>query len=67
MAHPKRKHSNTRTRKRRSQDFLTSVGVGVCSNCGTAVMPHRICPNCGYYRGRQVITVMKPDSAAKEK
>ncbi|MGH7973433.1 MAG: 50S ribosomal protein L32 [Limisphaerales bacterium] len=21
-------------------------------------MPHRVCPACGYYKGRQVITVV---------
>jgi large subunit ribosomal protein L32 len=29
--------------------------VAVCSNCGYGVMPHRVCPNCGFYKGRKVI------------
>jgi large subunit ribosomal protein L32 len=25
------------------------------AHCGQPVMSHRVCPNCGYYKGRQVI------------
>ncbi|ERJ93691.1 ribosomal protein L32 [Treponema lecithinolyticum ATCC 700332] len=27
-----------------------------CANCGNLVMLHRVCPKCGFYRGRQIIT-----------
>ena len=26
-----------------------------CSNCHELRITHHVCPNCGYYRGRQVI------------
>ena len=26
-----------------------------CGNCGNKVLPHRICPKCGYYKDKQVI------------
>ena len=26
-----------------------------CPNCGATVIYHRVCPECGYYRGRQII------------
>ena len=26
-----------------------------CPNCGATVISHRICPECGYYHGRQII------------
>ncbi len=57
MANPKRRHSKSRRRKRRSHDFLTAPSLSVCSNCGSHFMPHRVCPTCGYYKGRQVIEV----------
>ena len=57
MANPKRRHSKSRRGKRRSHDSLTSPNLSVCSNCGAAVMPHRVCPNCGHYKGKQVIEV----------
>ncbi|MCW5210426.1 50S ribosomal protein L32, partial [Desulfobulbus sp. N3] len=43
MALPKRRHSRSRTRKRRSHDFLTGPSVGRCSECGEPKMPHQLC------------------------
>ena len=57
MPNPKRRHSKTRRDKRRSHDFLTVVRTVNCSNCGVPVRAHRICSDCGFYKGRQVISV----------
>ncbi|MEE8586068.1 MAG: 50S ribosomal protein L32, partial [Acidobacteriota bacterium] len=54
---PKRRHSRSRRGKRRAHDFLTLPNLSVCSNCGSAVLPHRACSTCGHYRGRKVIEV----------
>jgi len=55
MPLPKRRHSNARTRKRRAHDALSLPTVGVCPHCRERMLPHRVCPNCGHYRGREVI------------
>lgn len=66
MAHPKRRHSNARTAIRRSHDFLTVKSASKCSQCGAAIVPHRVCKHCGYYKGRQVISIkVKADASAK--
>lgn len=57
MPNPKRRHSNARTRTRRAHDFLTLSSLSTCPNCGIQKMPHRICSACGYYAGRQVVTI----------
>lgn len=31
--------------------------VQACPQCGEARRPHHVCPSCGFYNGRQVITV----------
>ena len=54
MPNPKRRHSKTRGRKRRTHDALTAVTSGLCPQCNEAKPPHRVCANCGYYKGRQV-------------
>jgi large subunit ribosomal protein L32 len=55
MAVPKRKHSNSRTGKRRSQDGKKPRQLEYCDKCSTAVPSHTVCPNCGYYMGRKVM------------
>ena len=55
MAVPKRRMSHSRQGHRRSHDAQVPVQPGRCPRCRQAAMPHRICPNCGWYRGRREI------------
>ncbi|MCH2183044.1 MAG: 50S ribosomal protein L32 [Mariniblastus sp.] len=54
MAVPKRKHSNSRSGKRRSHDRLPSRPLTVCPKCSATVPTHVVCPECGFYMGRVV-------------
>ena len=29
--------------------------ISFCPNCKEPKAPHRVCPNCGYYKGREVV------------
>lgn len=55
MAHPKHRISKQRRDKRRTHYKAELPTLAKCSNCGVAVIYHRVCPECGYYRGRLVI------------
>ena len=55
MPLPKRRHSNTRTNNRRAHDALTRIQLSSCKNCGEVKRPHTVCPNCGYYAGKEVV------------
>jgi large subunit ribosomal protein L32 len=55
MAHPKRKISKTRRDKRRTHYKATAATVSNCSNCGAPVQHHRVCGECGNYRGKEAI------------
>ena len=57
VPNPKRRHSKTRTAKRRTHDALKPVPVGTCPQCQESKAPHQVCPHCGYYKGRQVKAV----------
>ncbi|MFO7903583.1 MAG: 50S ribosomal protein L32 [Planctomycetota bacterium] len=57
MAVPKRKHSNSRTGKRRSHDGKRPRQLTACTKCNTVVPTHVVCPTCGYYMGRKVVDV----------
>lgn len=55
MAHPKRKISKTRRDKRRTHYKASAETVATCSNCGSPVLYHRVCNECGYYKGKLAI------------
>ncbi len=55
MAHPKSKISKTRRDKRRTHYKATEPALSACSNCGAIKLMHRVCPECGYYRGQVAI------------
>lgn len=57
MAHPKRKVSKQRRDKRRTHYKSVVPTLGKCSNCGAMHKLHHVCPECGYYRGRQAIQI----------
>ncbi|MDR3313225.1 MAG: 50S ribosomal protein L32 [Oscillospiraceae bacterium] len=56
MAVPKRKVSRARRDKRRSSVWkLTPPTIEKCNNCGAFKRSHRVCPECGTYKGRLVV------------
>ena len=56
MAVPKRKVSKARRDKRRASVWkLDMHAFSKCPNCGELKAPHKVCGNCGYYNGVQVI------------
>ncbi|HON55530.1 MAG TPA: 50S ribosomal protein L32 [bacterium] len=61
MAVPKRKPSKSVVRKRkatwkRSIEKIKPTLVE-CSHCHNMKRAHCVCPHCGYYKGRQVLTI----------
>ena len=56
MAVPKRRTSKARRDRRRSSVWkLPAPSFARCPHCGQLMLPHRVCGNCGYYKGREVI------------
>jgi len=56
MAVPKAKTSKARKNKRRSNVWkLATPGFARCPQCGELKMPHRVCKNCGFYKGKEVV------------
>jgi large subunit ribosomal protein L32 len=52
---PKHKVSRHRRGNRRQHQRLDAPTLVVCPQCGQLMRAHRVCKNCGTYRGRQVI------------
>ncbi|SNX55570.1 50S ribosomal protein L32 [Thermoanaerobacterium sp. RBIITD] len=57
MPVPKRRTSKARRDKRRHSYNLSAPAYVLCPQCHEPKMPHRVCINCGYYDGKEVIKV----------
>jgi large subunit ribosomal protein L32 len=59
MPNPVKRHSKTRRNQRRAHDFLKPPALSLCPQCNEAKLPHRVCPKCGTYKGREITPVEK--------
>lgn len=59
FAVPFRRVSKTAKRQRRTHLKKESPTITTCKQCGSKIAPHRACPKCGYYKGKEVIKVEK--------
>ena len=64
MAVPKRKISSSHRKKRRIHKKLSAPASSVCPQCKEKKLPHRVCPNCGYYDNREVLKENEETDAA---
>ena len=55
MPVPKRKTSKSKRDSRRAQHTLSVETASICPQCKSPKLPHRACPTCGTYKGREVI------------
>jgi large subunit ribosomal protein L32 len=55
MPNPTRRSSTQRRDKRRTHYKGVIPAVTACPQCGAVKIPHRVCPECGYYNGRKMI------------
>lgn len=57
MAVPKRRTSKMRQRTRQAANRWKAPQLNSCPQCGSRTRSHIACPSCGYYNGRQVVSV----------
>jgi large subunit ribosomal protein L32 len=55
MAVPKKRTSSARRDKRRAQHKAGQPSLTRCPRCHSPRLPHRVCPTCGTYAGREVV------------
>jgi large subunit ribosomal protein L32 len=64
MAVPKRRTSSARRDKRRAQHKAGEAPLRRCPRCHSPRLPHRVCPTCGTYAGREVVEQRMTDPTA---
>jgi large subunit ribosomal protein L32 len=58
VAVPKRRKSRSERDKRRANhDKVAAPNLIPCPKCGEMALSHRVCPSCGFYKGRKVVEV----------
>ena len=57
MAVPRRKTSRSQRDHRRGNIKIPEPALSECTNCLALIRPHRVCPECGFYKGVEVIEV----------
>jgi large subunit ribosomal protein L32 len=56
MAVPKKRTSSARRDKRRANHKAGITALARCPRCHSPHQPHRVCPTCGTYAGREVVS-----------
>jgi large subunit ribosomal protein L32 len=61
---PKRRKTHSRAAQRLSHTARKPSALVSCPQCHSPILPHHVCPVCGYYNGREV--VKKEEKKKKE-
>lgn len=57
MAQPKKKTSHSKQGHRRSHWKAKLPNLTTCTNCRAPQVPHTVCRTCGFYNGKQILTI----------
>ncbi len=56
MAVPKRRTSpSKRNMRRAANEKIVVPNLVPCPKCSEPMIPHRVCPKCGHYKGRKIV------------
>lgn len=67
MALPKKRHTKSGRNQRRSHHALKKLNLTSCAKCNEAILPHRVCPKCGTYAGREIIEIQDKKNKKEKK
>lgn len=59
--------NRSHTGNRRSHHALKEPRLSTCGKCGAHHLRHRMCPECGSYRGREVVDVAGKKAARMQR
>ncbi len=67
MAVPKQRKTKSRRNQRRMHIYLSKPALTDCPQCKEKKLMHAVCNACGYYRGKEIVDVLKKEKTASEK
>lgn len=67
MAEPKKRLTSARSGARRSHIKLKKINLTNCSKCQSATLSHQVCPNCGYWQGKDILKLAQKAKQKEER
>lgn len=67
MPIPGKRRSRSKKRRGWAHRALAKLTLTSCSHCKKSILPHGTCPFCGFYRGRQVISIASAARGKRQK
>ena len=55
----RQRHSKARRDRARKMLVMKTKNLGSCPNCKAKIISHVACPKCGFYKGKEVVDMMK--------
>jgi len=59
--------TKSHTKNRRSHHALKGIAFAKCDNCQAPKKRHTVCSSCGFYRGKQVLDLVKKTEKKQKK
>lgn len=66
MANPKQRHTRHRRDRARKQYDVTLVNTQECPKCKARILSHRVCKECGFYKGKEMVNTAPKLKAEKK-
>ncbi len=67
MGLPAKRRTKQSKRERAAHFALKATSLTTCPKCKHAILPHHICQNCGYYRGKDVLHLKQRDERREKR
>lgn len=64
---PKKRHTKSRSRKRKSAISLKPIKLSTCPKCKRSLKPHIACSFCGTYKEKKVLKIKIKKADRKKK
>jgi large subunit ribosomal protein L32 len=59
MSVPKQRHTKQRRDRKRERFAIEPIAMQTCPKCAKPKQQHRVCPACGFYKGKEVVNTLK--------
>lgn len=64
---PTRHHTKRRRNAGRSHFALKPMNFSACPQCKTLSLSHQVCKDCGFYKGKEEVNVLKKQDKKDKK